>query len=50
MLIPYFFGHPINRCWSLLAWRVGIWGDGLELCSVDADSLRLLPGDSGSLV
>jgi hypothetical protein len=26
----------------MLEWRVGIWGDGLELRSVEADSSRLL--------
>jgi hypothetical protein len=34
---------------SLLLCRIVIWGDGLELCSVDSDSSGLCPVDSGSL-
>jgi hypothetical protein len=33
---------------SLLVWRIGIWGDGLELCSMDSDSSGLCPIDSRS--
>jgi hypothetical protein len=33
----------------LLVWRIGIWGDGLELGSVDFNSSRLRPVDSESM-
>jgi hypothetical protein len=44
MLSPY----HCDYC-SLLMWRTGIWGDGLELRSVDSDSLGLCSVDSESL-
>jgi hypothetical protein len=33
---------------SLLVWRIGIWGDRLELCSVHSDNSGLCPVDSKS--
>jgi hypothetical protein len=38
-----------NRVLHLLVWRIGIWGDGLELCSMDSNSSGLCSMDSGSL-
>jgi hypothetical protein len=33
---------------SLLVWRIGIWGNRLELCSVHSDNSGLCPVDSKS--
>jgi hypothetical protein len=51
-IVPYFCPCCHLVCYylgSLLVWRIGIWCDGLELCSVDSDSSGLCPVDSKSL-
>jgi hypothetical protein len=35
---------------SLLVWRIVIWGDRLELCSVDSDSLGFVQWTSKAYV
>jgi hypothetical protein len=46
-ILYLFCCHPISRCCFLLAWRIGIWGMGLELRSVDFDSSGLCMVDFG---